>query len=160
MKDLISKCWAPEYFKRPSFEEIFNALSKDLSYSKEKVDRNEIENYIKKITKIPDPPNLYILNKILVETHEVEKIFFNTNEFKITSQKICEGAFSTTFYAKRNNDDDDNSIDYSASIINTDIFKGYDQMLLTRESLIILQSLNFMVLIFNHFMITRKLGQK
>ena len=46
MKDLIEKCWSQDPKERPSFDEIFEKLSTDFSYSEETVDEDEINEYL------------------------------------------------------------------------------------------------------------------
>ena len=46
MQELIKKCWSDKPIDRPSFDEIFETLSSDFSYSDEPVDEDEIEEYI------------------------------------------------------------------------------------------------------------------
>lgn len=48
MRNLIQKCWG-DFKKRPSFDEIFQELSSNFSYSPEKIDEKEVNNYIKKL---------------------------------------------------------------------------------------------------------------
>lgn len=48
-RDLIEKCWSSDVDERPTFEEIFEMLSQDFSYSPEDVDSEEIDLYIEKI---------------------------------------------------------------------------------------------------------------
>lgn len=51
MKKLISKCWSNDIKERPTFNTIFNELASDFSYFQEKLNRAEINEYIKKIQK-------------------------------------------------------------------------------------------------------------
>ncbi|KAK8898411.1 hypothetical protein M9Y10_000698 [Tritrichomonas musculus] len=46
MQELICRCWSKNVSERPSFEEIFNELSKDFSYLGEDVEEDEIEEFI------------------------------------------------------------------------------------------------------------------
>lgn len=50
MKNLISRCWDKYPERKPSFEEIFNTLSRDFSYFDEDIDENEISDYIETLT--------------------------------------------------------------------------------------------------------------
>ena len=49
MKILLSKCWSANIEERPSFDEIFEQLSTDFSYFNEKVDSEEIQNFLNKL---------------------------------------------------------------------------------------------------------------
>ena len=49
MKSLISRCWDSNASKRPSFDEIFNELSTDLTYLKGKIDKDAVNAYIEYI---------------------------------------------------------------------------------------------------------------
>ena len=46
MKSLISRCWNSNASKRPSFDEIFNELSNDLTYLKGEIDKDAVNGYI------------------------------------------------------------------------------------------------------------------
>ena len=49
MQDLLQRCWSQDPKERPSFNEVFQLLSSDFSYSPEDVDNDEIENYLEMI---------------------------------------------------------------------------------------------------------------
>lgn len=49
MKELLSKCWSNNIDDRPSFDEIFNLLSNDFSYFKEKLNETEIRNFLNRL---------------------------------------------------------------------------------------------------------------
>lgn len=51
MQRLISRCWSRRKSERPTFEEIFNELSNDKTYFNEKLDENEIEEYLSQLNK-------------------------------------------------------------------------------------------------------------
>lgn len=51
MKELLSNCWSEIPEERPTFDEIFLSLSTDLTYFKETVDRDEINDYIEIVLK-------------------------------------------------------------------------------------------------------------
>lgn len=134
MKDLLTQCWDAHPAKRPTFEFIFNALSNDFNFSKEKIDISEVKNYIEKVGKVPEPPTHVILGKIPVQIKEVENIFFNTNDYVITNKELGHGSFSTVYLAKKISDNKN----YSVRIIKEeDLFKGYEQMILLRESILL-----------------------
>lgn len=137
MKILLRKCWSSNPHERPSFEVIFNELSTDFSYSKEKLDVDVIQKYIKKIQKVPDSPSQVIMKSIKINIDDIENIFFETKDYNITSKLIEQNDFSTIYLA--HNQDDNKK--YFAQIINVDNFKGHDQMILIRES-ILLQKLS------------------
>ena len=46
---MISRCWDPDPKRRPSFNEIYEKLSTDFSYSPEEIDDDEIRNYLETI---------------------------------------------------------------------------------------------------------------
>ena len=46
MKDLIEKCWSQDPKDRPSFDEIFEMLSSNFSFSDETVDEDELNEYL------------------------------------------------------------------------------------------------------------------
>lgn len=46
MRQLIESCWSENPSDRPSFDEIFEKLSSDFSYSEETVDEDEVGEYI------------------------------------------------------------------------------------------------------------------
>ena len=46
MKDLLQQCWSQDPKERPSFDEVFQLLSSDFSYSPEDVDDDEIKDYL------------------------------------------------------------------------------------------------------------------
>ncbi|KAK8845896.1 hypothetical protein M9Y10_020824 [Tritrichomonas musculus] len=46
MRELIEKCWSENPCDRPSFDEIYDSLSSDFSYSEETVDEDEVREYI------------------------------------------------------------------------------------------------------------------
>lgn len=46
MKTLLSCCWSDNIKERPTFDEIFEQLSTDFTFSQETVDEDEIENYL------------------------------------------------------------------------------------------------------------------
>ena len=46
MRKLIESCWSHDPSDRPSFDEIFEKLSSDFSYSEETVDEDEVGEYI------------------------------------------------------------------------------------------------------------------
>lgn len=49
IKDLISQCWSQNPKERPSFDENYEKLSTDFSYSEETVDEDEVREYIEKL---------------------------------------------------------------------------------------------------------------
>lgn len=51
MQDLISKCWSNDPKERPSFAEIFDLLSSNLTYFSEDVDKDEVSRYIEILNK-------------------------------------------------------------------------------------------------------------
>ncbi|KAK8892916.1 hypothetical protein M9Y10_030168 [Tritrichomonas musculus] len=50
MMDLITQCWSHKSEDRPSFDEIFKKLSTDFTYFNEKVDVEEINSYLGKLS--------------------------------------------------------------------------------------------------------------
>lgn len=46
MQELIGSCWSQDPAKRPSFDDIYNKLSSDFSYSPEKINENELIKFI------------------------------------------------------------------------------------------------------------------
>lgn len=57
MKDLLNRCWCKESTERPSFGQIFDLLSSDFSFIKEKVDEKEVSSYISKLKSARTSPN-------------------------------------------------------------------------------------------------------
>lgn len=49
MQKLLQRCWSQNPNERPSFDEIFQLLSSDFSYSPEDVDEDEVNNYLEMI---------------------------------------------------------------------------------------------------------------
>ena len=49
MQNLLQRCWSQDPNERPSFDEIFQLLSSDFTYSPEDVDEEEVENYLEMI---------------------------------------------------------------------------------------------------------------
>lgn len=47
MQKLIKKCWSDDPQNVPSFEEIFETLSNDFSYSDEEFDEEEVQEYFR-----------------------------------------------------------------------------------------------------------------
>ena len=77
LKELIQQCWSAKPEDRPSFEEIFNELSSDLTYFIEDVDTNEIRDYISDIKEEDDRPknhSIAIQTNICDEIKKPEKI--------------------------------------------------------------------------------------
>ena len=75
--DLIDRCLNYLPKNRPSFEEIFNELSSDLTYFIEDVDTNEIRDYISDIKEEDDRPknhSIAIQTNICDEIKKPEKI--------------------------------------------------------------------------------------
>ena len=63
-----------------------------------------------------------------------EGAFFDTDNYKMTNQKLGEGQFGKVYVVKSFIDE----IKYAAKIISTNgVFSGRDQMLFMRESLIL-----------------------
>ena len=76
MQDLISRCWSKKPSKRPSFEEVFNELSKDFTYLGEPVDDEEINNFLSFLgkLKVEKSDDLYKENNELrSELNEIKK---------------------------------------------------------------------------------------
>lgn len=51
MINLMTQCWDQSPNKRPSFSEIFDRLSSDFSYFKEKIDSNKVSQFLEIIRK-------------------------------------------------------------------------------------------------------------
>lgn len=50
MRQLLSKCWSDNPEERPTFKEIFDALSSDVTaFFSEKVDQTEIQNFLNQL---------------------------------------------------------------------------------------------------------------
>ena len=47
MRKLLNRCWCQDPKERPSFDVIFNEISKDFSYLNEDVDEDEINDYLR-----------------------------------------------------------------------------------------------------------------
>ena len=65
-QDLISMCWSQKPKDRPSFNDIFNHLSNDFSYSPEVVDEEEVNDYLESIK---EKQNDLDENNILIKKH-------------------------------------------------------------------------------------------
>ena len=50
MKNLLSRCWSNEPSERPTFGEIFDKLSSDVTYLNETVDEEKIHKYIEMLS--------------------------------------------------------------------------------------------------------------
>ena len=46
MRKLLTRCWSDDPSERPTFSEIFDELSSDMSYFNETVDEEEIQYYL------------------------------------------------------------------------------------------------------------------
>ncbi|KAK8899213.1 hypothetical protein M9Y10_001518 [Tritrichomonas musculus] len=54
LKDLITACWSPNPSERPTFEEIFELLSSDFSFSQEDLDEEEVNQYLQTIREMEE----------------------------------------------------------------------------------------------------------
>lgn len=57
MKDLIEKCWSKKVEERPTFEEIFDLLSDDFSYFDEEIDKDEVIEYLDRLSEFGNDPD-------------------------------------------------------------------------------------------------------
>lgn len=75
MQDLITKCWSFKPSERPSFDEIYDELSKDFTLIGEIVDEDEIKNFLS-----------YINNQVNIE----EKAIDMNEENKKINEKLMK----------------------------------------------------------------------
>lgn len=81
MQDLITKCWSFKPSERPSFDEIFDELSKDFTLIGEIVDEDEINDFLS-----------YINNQVNIE----EKAIDMNEENKKINEKLKKSKKQTT----------------------------------------------------------------
>ena len=89
MRSFIKKCWSQDPDERPSFDEIFNELSTDLTYSPVPVDEDEIKNFLE----FNDEPigiedkKIILSNKYIeIEKNRIQK----NNDFNLMLNLACE----------------------------------------------------------------------
>ncbi|KAK8870882.1 hypothetical protein M9Y10_008780 [Tritrichomonas musculus] len=91
MQALIRKCWSDEPMDRPSFDEIYEALSSDFSFSDEPVDEDEVGMYISTLSDERGDKK----GKGAVETESVFASLKNEIEELKEKCRICEILQST-----------------------------------------------------------------
>lgn len=77
MIKLISQCWSQNPEERPSFSEIFQQLTSDLSFYPDEIDREEIHEYISKVL---NQPNVQIFDKDYQRRDTVIELLFKACE--------------------------------------------------------------------------------
>ena len=87
LQQLMKDCWSDDPNLRPTFDEIFNKLSKSDKYLLNDVDNVEFQLYIKEITEITSPIEETLINKVKkveqenqLKSEEFQKIIFNLKE--------------------------------------------------------------------------------
>ena len=105
MQELIGSCWSQDPAKRPSFDDIYNNLSSDFSYSPEVVDEEEVNDYLESIKEkqTDSDENNILINKCLeIEKDQFQNIKDANNFFqyicKIGNSKILEYLISTNSF--------------------------------------------------------------
>ena len=89
--DLIERCWSRNVSERPSFEEIFNLLSSDFSYSPEDVDSDEINEYLEILKSNGQSDNN---DKFKDLTRQCAKIFEDKfNQLDTINDLLCFACF-------------------------------------------------------------------
>ena len=74
MKKFINICWSQDPLERPSFDSIFEELSNYITYSTEKVDQVEIDNYIKRLNESrKESFNKFQAQKVEEERESIQK---------------------------------------------------------------------------------------
>lgn len=82
MKNLLSKCWSDEPSERPTFGEIFDHLSNDLTYLKETVDEEEIHNYLKMLSSTKKNQNQNQSKEKKSKENQIEDLLSKLNEIR------------------------------------------------------------------------------
>lgn len=77
MIKLISQCWSQNPEERPSFSDIFQQLTSDLSFYPDEINREEIHEYISKVL---NQPNVQIFDKNYQRKDDVIELLFKACE--------------------------------------------------------------------------------
>lgn len=110
MKALIERCWSQNPFDRPSFAEIFLLLSNDFEHSSEKVNEEEVNNYIKMLKETNEVQIGDDLEKIALSS-----FLFDTKKLKV-GEKIGSGILGT-FYKATLPGDNNKSTEYTLKVL-------------------------------------------
>lgn len=117
MKELIEQCWSQHPSERPTFDEIFEKLKSDYSYSPEEVDADEVEDYIESLKfeeidyDIPNPKSVQDMSKRITDVFlDQFKQFNDYNEVLLSAFKYDDVNLFTYIISM-------NKIDINAKII-------------------------------------------
>lgn len=113
MKDLIELCWSRNPYERPSFGEIFQALSTDFSYSKEPINDQQVKDYLKSLS----DANQVDISKSLV-TKRLSGLLFDVSKLNIV-EEIRKGAIGTFHKAILPATDEHPQATYVLKVINS-----------------------------------------
>lgn len=92
IKNLIEKCWSANPDERPDFKEIFNKLAGIVGddYLLDGVNKEELNEYVKSVTKIDDP-----IEKLL---HENEILIRENQQLMIENQNLKKNMNKNQFF--------------------------------------------------------------
>lgn len=103
IKEIIEKCWSNNPFERPTFEELYNALSlsKSKQYSLEGVDFKKFQKYIDYINSSGASANSEMMNQlrheISIMRRQVKKLHLDNKRFRDSEKKLLNQPLKKVF---------------------------------------------------------------
>lgn len=101
MKKLLTRCWSNSPQERTSFKEIFELLSSDFSYLSDKIDDDEVNNYINILKKSrnlnksdenDESEKIHKFSNLLIDSSKIEtnEMLYKGSHGPIFRVKFCE----------------------------------------------------------------------